>query len=294
MVRMSCSLLVVLVAVSLGACGGGGGGGDAASPVEPPPRFFVHTATSANTSFQSTELDHASLNGNPTARILVTQNFSPMDVYNDHVVGVWYSDTTARWNIYNEDIATIPDGASFNVRVITDEPDSFTFTTNSPSSNWFPFDRAETMGNDTDRILITHNYNPGATAPGVYNDFVSGVFYEPSVSTSGAWSGFNQSGSTAVDGASYNVSVLPTGPMNFIHKVTAANRSFHTTEISHPALDGNPDAVMQVTQFWDADRVYNDRVIGVFYHPTTNRWNIFNQDFVTLPLNAAFNVSIDQ
>ena len=270
----------------------GGGGGDTSPAIAP--QFFVHTATSTNITFNSTELDHAALNGNPLARILVTQNFSPMDVYNNHVVGVWYNDVTLHWNVYNEDLASMPEGAAFNVRIITSESNSFTFTTSSPSSNWFPFDRSETLGNVADRIFITHNYNPGATTPGVYNDFVSGVFYEPGIPPSGAWSGFNQDRSVAVDGASYNVSVRPTNPMNFVHKVTTANRSLHVTEISHPALDGNPAAVFQVTQLWDTDSVYNPHVIGVFYHSTTNRWNIFNQDIVTLPLNAAFNVSIDE
>ncbi len=92
------------------------------------PAAFVHTATVANTnvpscaSAQCTLIDHPLLNGNPNAMIIVTQRYnegeSSSGVYNAHEIGVWYAPVPAKWTIFNEDLAAMPDGAKFNVLVI--------------------------------------------------------------------------------------------------------------------------------------------------------------------------------
>lgn len=79
---------------------------------------FVHTATPSNITSNWTEIDNPLTNGNPEARLTVTQNWNPGGiggVYNDHAIGVWY--TGARWAIFNQDLAPMTDGASFNVLV---------------------------------------------------------------------------------------------------------------------------------------------------------------------------------
>jgi hypothetical protein len=86
----------------------------------PSPNAFVHEATIANTIFHYTFLDHPLANGRPNAIILVTQNWNPgggSGVYNDAVTGVFYNALNQRWAIYNEDLGTMPAGASFNVLV---------------------------------------------------------------------------------------------------------------------------------------------------------------------------------
>jgi serine/threonine protein kinase len=81
---------------------------------------FVHRAAPENISSNSTYLNNPLANGNPDAFISVTQNWNPGDngTYNDHPVGVWYDAGEERWAIFNQDRATMPDGASFNVTVV--------------------------------------------------------------------------------------------------------------------------------------------------------------------------------
>ena len=67
-----------------------------------------------------TYLDDPSVNGRPEADISVTQNWNPgggEGVYNDHPVGVRYDAGRGRWQIFNQDLAPIRDGAAFNVGV---------------------------------------------------------------------------------------------------------------------------------------------------------------------------------
>lgn len=71
-----------------------------------------------------TYLDHPLLNGEPEADLSVTQNWNPGGgggVYNDHPVDIRYDPARERWVIFNQDLASFKDGASFNVSVA--EPD---------------------------------------------------------------------------------------------------------------------------------------------------------------------------
>jgi len=80
----------------------------------------------------------------------------------------------------------------------------------------------------------------------------------------------------------------------FIHRAAAANILAHITVIDHPHCNGDPNAILIVTQNWNPGGgvgVYNNNAIGVYYNG--NRWAIFNQDAATpMPLNAAFNVLV--
>jgi len=82
----------------------------------------------------------------------------------------------------------------------------------------------------------------------------------------------------------------------FIHRATAANINANVTTIDHPHCNGNPNAILIVTQNFNPGGVggtYNNSAIGVFYNPFTNRWTIFNQDTgAFIPVNAAFNVLV--
>src|SRR5262249_39669032 len=96
-----------------------GGTRTSRAPVPPPPpgpvkeASFRHVATGSNILDNYTDLDHPNLNRNPHAGVLVTPDYSPNQVYNDHAIGVFYDGT--RWAIFNQDFAGIPTGAAFNV-----------------------------------------------------------------------------------------------------------------------------------------------------------------------------------
>lgn len=81
---------------------------------------IVHTADGNNTSNHFTYLNHPDLNSNPDAIVFITQVWNPngiqTGVYNNHNVGVEYNSNN-KWRIYNEDLANIPLGASFNVMI---------------------------------------------------------------------------------------------------------------------------------------------------------------------------------
>lgn len=119
-----------------------------------------------------------------------------------------------------------------------------------------------------------------------------GVYAEGSGSTGTALK--VRDGAIEVDGAG-----LGTDTPVFIHEATAGNITCglnHCTQIDHPLTNGDPDAILIVTQNWNPEGVvagtYNDHPIGVWYDSSDSKWEIFNQDFAAMPAGAAFNVLV--
>jgi hypothetical protein len=82
-----------------------------------------------------------------------------------------------------------------------------------------------------------------------------------------------------------------------VQQVRTGNLAGHRTVIDHPLTNGNPPALLQVTANWNPNwnptstgGVYNNHAIGVWYNG--GQWEIFNQDFIAMPPNATFNVTV--
>ena len=77
---------------------------------------FLHKATSANTSGNSTTLDNSATNNNASAIVFATPSYNPIDeagTYEDHVLGVSYRN--GKWSIINVDGAPMPNTGAFNI-----------------------------------------------------------------------------------------------------------------------------------------------------------------------------------
>jgi hypothetical protein len=81
---------------------------------------FTHRSELVNNVANSTYLDDPLTNGEPDAKVSVTQNWNPgggNGVYNDRPIGVRYDEDVDKWAIYNRNGGPMPDGAAFNVAV---------------------------------------------------------------------------------------------------------------------------------------------------------------------------------
>lgn len=82
-------------------------------------------------------------------------------------------------------------------------------------------------------------------------------------------------------------------PIGFTHSASASSVGGHITTLSHPVLDGNPDARLVVTPRWNltpgSSGVYDDHPIGVWYDGA--RWTIYHEDGAPMPLGASFDVT---
>jgi hypothetical protein len=108
-----------------------------------------------------------------------------------------------------------------------------------------------------------------------------------------AWAIFNQDHAAMPVNAAFNVLIPNQDTSVFVHKATVANISTYITSIDYPLANGNPNAILIVTQNWDPGGVGgqdDDHPLGVYY--SAGQWTIFNQDSAVMPVGAAFNVFV--
>jgi hypothetical protein len=165
---------------------------------------YVHQAMASNTSANSTYLDNSLLNGNSSAMVLVTAVYGSTHTYNNHPVGVWY--TGSHWVVFNEDRATMPTGATFNILLgpLPDSviPNGYFYVHHATSANTFGDYTILSDGFSDDQlgamVFETHNWG----SAGIYNNHPTGVWY-----TSANWSIFNEDIATMPTGLDFNVQV---------------------------------------------------------------------------------------
>ena len=252
---------------------------------------FVHTATFVYGNH--TFISNALTDGNPNAIVFVTPNYNPGDicgcVYANFPIGVYYDSIASKWAILNQNVGAMPANASFNVFVLTAGAGVFvhTATAGNSAGDYTTIDNALTNGNPNAIVFVTPNWNPGGVGA-TYENHNIGVFY-----SSGKWRIFNQDITAVPVNAAFNVLVLVPVSDVFVQRATAANIVGHWTVIDNALTNSHPNAIVFTTPNWNPGGVggtYNNHNIGVYYD--TGQWTIFNQDFVAMPVNAAFNVLV--
>jgi len=196
---------------------------------------FLHRAVAnVNINGNWTSIEHPALNGNPGALCQITQNWNPPGgggTYNPHHVAVWYNGS--HWAVYNQDMAAMPPGAAFNVRITPPGPHAFLHRAvpGNISGHVTTIRHPELDGQPGKKLLATPNWNPGGGG-GVYNNHAIGVYY-----TGANWAIYNQDIAPMPPNAAFNVEIVD-APEAFVHVAVAASNSGNTTLLSVPVPDG--------------------------------------------------------
>jgi hypothetical protein len=169
---------------------------------------FIHTATSSNTKDNWTAIDNP-LASDPNALVFAIPNWSPPDgsrKTNSHPIGVWY--TGKQWAIFNEDRASMREGAAFNVEILRPSVNAFVHTATSANTkkNWTAIENPEEPNplvyDSNALIFVMPRSSPGEDA--VYNNEPIGVWHNGE-----QWTIFNQNeGINMPEGAQFNVLIL--------------------------------------------------------------------------------------
>ncbi len=153
----------------------------------------------------------------------------------------------------------------------------FVHTTNSTNitRHMTTLDNTTVNGKAQALLFVTQHY-------GKYNDHQVGVWYN-----NGKWIIYNEDKAAMPDNTKFNILAVNPSDRAFVHKATPQNIRDNWTVIDHPTCNGNPNAVLLVTQHWI--NTYNPKAIGVWY--TNGKWAIYNQDKAAMP-EANFNVMV--
>ena len=160
---------------------------------------FVHRATDANSRGDYTYLDDPRIDGDPNAVVLAR----PTGSY-ERNIGVWYEPERRRWAIFNQDMAAVPDGATFEV-VVPPADEGFVHRAEpaDTSGNGTYIDDPLLNGKPDADVSVAQNWNPGGGV-GVYNGHPVGIRYDEDA---GQWVVYNEDGAPMPEGAAFNVAV---------------------------------------------------------------------------------------
>jgi hypothetical protein len=162
---------------------------------------FVHTVSAANTFNNWSLIDHPLLNGHPEAVFFITKTWSNY-VYDVNHVGIWYSTSSSKWSVYNEDGSTpLTDSLTFNIFI----PDASTsyYKHVAVDSNYITYlDNPLLNGNPNARIFVVHDYTTVPSTSGYINDEI-GVWYDGA-----SWSIYTESTPYLFPGATFNVLIV--------------------------------------------------------------------------------------
>ena len=82
----------------------------------------------------------------------------------------------------------------------------------------------------------------------------------------------------------------------FVQVCALANQTApHRTTISNPLCDGNPNAILLVTHNYNPGGTGGNlqtHPFSVWYNGSNSKWEIYNDDFVAMPVGTSFNVLI--
>ena len=245
---------------------------------------FQHTARPSNIVGSWTYLSNPEIDGNPYARILVTQIIiSPEYLYNNREIGVWYDG--AYWAIFNENEEDMSDGASFNVLVLNDDNSILqTATSGNIVGSTTRIDHPALNNNPSAIIYVTQNWNPGG-GTGVYNTQNVSTYYNGT-----KWTIYNEDNSTMVENSNYNVYI---GASSFVHKTSASNNTGNLTYFDNPLVNRDPNAYVFALHTWNpfgSGTTTYDKKLGVYYFSSV--WGIFSQDVSVMPEGIYFNTAI--
>lgn len=139
-------------------------------------------------------------------------------------------------------------------------------------------------------VLATPASGSSATDGNVYPHNI-GVWYAP---VARKWAIFDQDRAAVPAGTTFEV-LVPRQTDAFVHHAASTNTVGDTTYLDDPRTNGQPSAVLSVTQNWNPGGgrgVYNDHPIDVVYDTDVHEWAIYNKDGALMPEGAAFNVAV--
>jgi hypothetical protein len=262
--------------------------------------YLIHTATAANTIGSTTYIDDPSLNSQGNKILMVTQNWSGLNVYNNRHIAVFYNQFNQRWGIHNLNGAAMPLNATFFVYNSVPLSSAFTHqATNliigggNISGHITYINNPATNGRPEAKLFVTPKLAMVRPSP---NNHPIGVWYSTARQQ---WAIYNQDQQAMPESALFNVFVLSQGgyivpePGQFVnfsifpHTATSANSVANFTLLNTNGVPRNRSWVF-ITSTYAPNSIYNQHSLGVWHDGAV--WSIFNQDLQAMQIGSGYNV----
>ncbi len=263
--------------------------------------YFTWTTDASNIQYgYITYIDNIGTNNQPGLILQVSRTYTTNSSAHDpHPIGVWYDSGVGQWTIFNEDLANMPVGASFNVQLMPDtsggsNPDTFQITATASNTNFDTvIDNSILNNNPTAPVLVTQNWT------GTYDPHEIGVWYDGS-----HWEIFNEDETPIPLGASFHVwGIIPTSLLaansHATTQIATVNNIGGVTDtwIDDPILNGNPGLNLTVTKVWNAQGgcgcVLDNDPVTIAYGTGRQQWAIYHTDDAPMQAGDEFFIIAD-
>ena len=165
------------------------------------------TTTGRNVVASKAAIDFPGLDGNSQAIVAATP-IGETARSNPHPIGAWFYN--GKWNIFNTDHATMPEGLQFKVQIFL-RPDANHFLHSIAAENLHGgascIDSPALNGNPGAQVAIFQNHAPDYR-PGALNKFAATAEYD---ATAAKWCIKNIGGERLFANTAYNIVVAPGG-----------------------------------------------------------------------------------
>jgi hypothetical protein len=262
---------------------------------------FVYTASSTNTSGDSSFIVNGATNSQPGDLLFVSPNWDANDlcdcINETAPIGVWYDASNSEWAAFTENASTMPANEAYNVLVVpANKVGNTAFVQTATSENtagdFTLINNSGTNNNPSAKIQVTQDWNPGGSGS-TYNPHDIGVWYDTSAKE---WGIFNEDLASMTVGAAFNVligTVPSNGAKSQLVTASSSNTSGDSLFFTNAQTTGNPNNVTFATQVWNPGGkggTYNDVQAGVWYDGAQEA--VFDEDGSTLPLKSAYNLLV--
>jgi hypothetical protein len=147
---------------------------------------------------------------------------------------------------------------------------------------------------DPNAVMLVAPSTDRGNARNAFYDHNIGVWYEGV--NKKKWAIFNQDRAAIPAGRTFEV-IIPPASETFVHYAKRDNTEGNSTYLNSPLTNGEPDALLTVTQNWNPGGgrgVYNDHPIDVLYEADIRKWAICNRGGAPMAGGAAFNVAVSR
>lgn len=261
-----------------------------AETADPNQAVFLKSVEPGNMADNFSDINHP-LAYDPGALVFAMQNWTPNEIYNNNLIGVWYRGGAQQWALFNQDMSSMPEDAAFNIQILDGSTSANAFVHTATASNIPNSSNNMTiiehpLASDPDALVFATFNLSASVGGGRSSSHPIGVAY-----TGTQWAIVNLDRARMPEGAAFNVQVIRQDMNAFVHTATESNTSKNGTRIDDPvASDQNALVFAMPVVLPGDDAVYNSHPMGVWY--TKNRWTIFNQDMAPMPEGAMFNILI--
>lgn len=253
---------------------------------------FTSLTANAPPTNQAFTLDHLRLTGNSNVLVFVTHDGSVAPATLDSPLATLRGPVLSQWGVFRQEALLskpIPEGTRIHAVLRTPGEHGMEYVTSAASiaGNRGVIDHSLLNGNPRLRIVASRQFR--FADPLVDTNYIGHVSVRYDADAE-RWGLARDDGQPMPPNVSFFLAWCDPGPHRFMHSATTLNTAANVTALDHPALNGNPQALVFIAHVWEPGDAVITSPVGIAYDTTQSQWTIYTESGAALPVGTDFAV----